>query len=99
MEAVRYFLLKYKEDIHPRFNIRFILESIDFVSRNNTCVFDNENLLQLHGTAMGTVFAPTYGNLSMEYHEIKLYDLIELNYNLDIRQYFVENWKRFLDDC
>ena len=48
---------------------------------------------------MGTVFAPTYANLSMGYHEIKLYDLIELNYNLDIRQYFVENWKRLLDGC
>ena len=35
----------------------------------------------------------------MGYHEIKLFDLIELNYNLDIRQYFVANWKRFLDDC
>ena len=35
----------------------------------------------------------------MGYREIKLYDLIELNYNLGIRQYFVENWKRFLDDC
>ena len=48
---------------------------------------------------MGTAFAPTYTNLSMGYHKIKLYDLIELNYNLDIRQYFVENWKRFLDYC
>ena len=48
---------------------------------------------------MGTAFAPTYANLSMGYHKIKLYDLIELNYNLDIWQYFVENWKRFLDDC
>ena len=48
---------------------------------------------------MGTVFAPTYANLSMGYHEIKLYDLIELNYNLDMRQYFVEDLKRFLDDC
>ena len=47
---------------------------------------------------MGTVFAPTYANLSMGYHEIKLYDLIALNYTLDIRQYFVENWERFLDD-
>ena len=99
MEAVGYFLLKFKEDIHPRFNIGFILESIDFVSKNNTCVFDNEYFLQLHGTAVGTVLAPTYGNRSMGYHEIKLYDLIELNYNLDIRQYFAENWKRFLDDC
>ena len=48
---------------------------------------------------MGTVFAPTYANLSMGYYEIKLYDLIELNFNLAIRQYFVENWKRFLDYC
>ena len=31
MEVVRYFLLKYKEDIHPRFNIPLILESIDFI--------------------------------------------------------------------
>ena len=48
---------------------------------------------------MDAVFAPTYANLSMGYHEIKLSDLIELNYKFDIRQYFVENWKRFLDDC
>ena len=45
MDAVRYFLLKYKEDIHPRFNIPFILESIDFILKNNTCVFDNEYFL------------------------------------------------------
>ena len=50
-------------------------------------------------TVPTAVFAPTYANLSMGYREIKLYDLIELNYNLDIRQYFLENWKRFLDDC
>ena len=98
MEAGRYFLLN-KEDINPRFNTPFILESIDFILKNNTCVFDNEYFLQLQGTAMGTVFAPSYANLSMGYHEIKLFDLIELNYNLEIRKYFVENWKRFLDDC
>ena len=66
--------------------------------KNNSCVFDNEYFLQLQSTEMGTVFASTYTNLSMGYYEIKLYDLIELNYNLDIRQYFVENWKRLLGD-
>ena len=55
------------------------------VETNNTCVFDNEHLLQLHGTARGTVFSRTYANLSIEYHEAKLYTLAELNYNLDIR--------------
>ena len=58
IEAVRYFLLKYKEHINPRFNIPFILESVDFILKSNTCVFDNEYFLQLQGTAMGTVFAP-----------------------------------------
>ena len=57
MEAVRYFLLKYKEDIHSRFNIPFILESIDFILKSNTCVFGNKYFLQLQGTAMGTAFA------------------------------------------
>ena len=71
--------LKYEDDIHPRFNIPFILESIDF-----------KYFLQLQGTAVGTVFAPTYANLSMGSHEIKLYDLVESSSNLDIRQYFVE---------
>ena len=91
--VVRYFL----EDIHPRFNIPFNLESIDFILKNNTFAFANEYSLQ--GTAMGTVLAPTYINLSMGYHEIELYDLIESNYNLNIRQYFVENQIRFIDDC
>ena len=77
----------------------FILESVDFIVKNSTYIFDNEYFLQFQGTAVGTVFTPTYANVSMGYHEIKLYHLIELNYNLDIRQYFMENWKRFLDDC
>ena len=47
---------------------------------------------------MGTVFAPNYANFSIEYHEIKLYDLIEFSYKV-YRQYFAENWKIFLDDC
>ena len=47
---------------------------------------------------MSTVFAPTYANLGIGYHEIKLY-VIKLNYNHDIRQYLVENRKIFLDDC
>lgn len=35
----------------------------------------------------------------MEYGQIKLNDLIDLNYNLDIRRYFVKKWKRLLDEC
>ena len=70
-----------------------------FLLKHSTCVFDNEYFLQLQGAAMGTVFDLIYANPKMGYHKIKVYDLIELNYNLAIRQYFVRNWKRFLDDC
>ena len=80
--------LKYEDDIHPRFNIPFILESVDF-----------KYFLQLQGTAVSTVFAPTYATKAWGSHEIKLYDLIESNSNLDIRWYFVEKSKRFLDGC
>ena len=31
----------------------------------------------------------------MEYHEIKLYNIIVINYNHDLKQYFMEN---FLED-
>ena len=92
--TLKYFWLKCKEDIHLKFNIPLILESIDFILKNNTRDLDNKYFLQLQRTAMGTAFAPTYANFSMGYHEIKLYDLIKLNCNLEIRQYW-----RFLDDC
>ena len=72
------------------FNVPFILESFEFKLKNSTSVSDNENCLQ---------FAPTYSNLTMGYHEIKFYDITESTSNLDIRQYFVKNWKRFIDDC
>ena len=35
--------------------------------------FDSEFYLQIQGTAMGTVFAPTYANLTLEYHKVKVY--------------------------
>ena len=36
--------------------------------------FNNEFYNQIKGTAMGTIFAPTYATLSMGYFEIKLYN-------------------------
>ena len=66
LEAVRYFLIKHENDIYPRFNLTFILKSIDVILENNTCVFDYKYFGQLQDTAMGIVFPPTYANLSMK---------------------------------
>ena len=45
---------------------------------------------------MGTVFAPTYANLTMAYHKIQVYFIID---SLVVSKFFKENWFRFLDDC
>ena len=73
LEAIDYFLNKYQEDLQPRSRKEFVLESANFILKNNTLTFDSEFYLQIKGTKMGTIFAPTYADLTMVYHEIKVY--------------------------
>ena len=55
--------------------------------------------LQLKGTAMDTVFPPTYANLTMTYYEIQVYFIIKNTYSLVVSKFFEESWFRVLDDC
>ena len=55
--------------------------------------------LQLKEKAMGTVFAPTYANLTITYHKIQVYFVIKNTYSLVVSKFFEENWFRLLDDC
>ena len=91
LEAIDYFL----EDLHLRFRKKFVLESANFILKNNTLTFDSEFYLQIKGKAMGTIFAPTYANLTMGYHEIKVYSIIRQSYALANKN----SWLRYLDDC
>ena len=60
-----------------------------------TSTFGNELFLRLQNNAITTIFVLTYAKISIEYHEIKLYDDISIiNYNHDLKQYFMENFKR-----
>ena len=99
LKALGYFLTTFKEERNPRFNNQFILDAADFILKNNSLTFDSMFFLQLKGTAMGTVFAPTYANLTMAYHEIQVYFVIKNTYSLVVSKFFEENWFRFLDDC
>ena len=47
---------------------------------------------------MGTILAPIYANLSMGYHEIKVYSIIRQSYTLASKR-FENSWFRYLDDC
>ena len=99
MEAIRYWLSTYPEKLHPRFTKEFILEALKFVLIKNSFKFNNQYYLQIRGTAMGTIVAPTYANLVVGFLEIKLYTIIEVKYGPDKRLEFEEEWFRFLDDC
>ena len=51
------------------------------------------------GTAMGTIFAPTYATIVLGYLEMKLYTIMEWKYDIIMRKYIEDNWDRYLDDC
>ena len=58
--------------------------------------FNNAFYKQIKGTAMGTIFAPTYATLSMRYFEIKLYSVCTFKYGEPLAEHIKENWNRFL---
>ena len=99
LEAINYWLDNFPENLHNRFNKSFILEGTKFVLENNNCTFDDAFYTQISGTAMGTIFAPTYATLTMGYLELKLYQVCEINFSANVRSFIFENWSRFLDDC
>ena len=99
LRAIEYFFSNYRQSINPRFTTQFILEAASFILSSNSMTFDEMLYLQIHGTAMGTMFAPTYATLSMGFHEIELDAIIRNKFTLPVSNYFEESCRRFLDDC
>ena len=97
--AIEYFVSYYRQSINPRFTTQFIMEAASFILSNNSITFGEMFHLQIKGTTMGTVFAPTYDTLSMCFHEMELYAIIRSKSTLPISNHFEQNWKIFLDDC
>lgn len=99
IEAIRFWVNKHPEAVHPRFNEAFIIESLKIILQNNTFYFDGKYYKQILGTAMGTKVAPTYANLVMGYLEHKLYEIVKANFGDTFSMYIKGCWKRYLDDC
>ena len=91
MKAIEYWLDKYPELIHSRFNKSFILEVLKLVLKNNHFVFNEEFVHQIPGNAMGTIFAPTYTTLVMLYFEIQFYEKCKNEFGVTNRKYIEEN--------
>ena len=99
LEAVKYWLEKYPEIKKHRFSNNFVLEAIKLILENNTFCFNNDFYKQIKGTATGTKFAPIYATLTIGYLEVKLDEKLTEVFGDEFGNYFVTNWKRFLDDC
>ena len=98
IEALDYWITTYPNEIPERFEKQFILEAMDFILKNNYFYFNLKAFKQIKGTAMGTKVAPTYANLVMGYLETILYREVK-NQIFSCKEEFIQNWKRYLDDC
>ncbi|OOY45291.1 hypothetical protein, partial [Solemya velum gill symbiont] len=99
LEAIAFWIHKYRNLIDGRFTSEFILESLEIILKCNSFVFNDTHFIQTVGTAMGTKVAPTYANLVMGFLEEILFEKINEMYQPELAGYIKESWKRFLDDC
>ena len=98
MHSIKFWLNKHPESLHPRFNKRFLIDSITLILTNNSFTFDDKIFLQKKGTAMGTKMAPSYATLVLGFLEQSLYGRVTDILGEEIGHYIHNNWKRFLDD-
>ena len=67
------------------------MEAASFLLSNNSMTLDEMFYLQIQGTAMGRIFAPTYAALSMGFHETELYPITGNKFTLPVSNYFEQN--------
>ena len=69
----------------------YMLQFIVFILKKNYFKFRDTFYLQIHGTAMGSPFAPNYANIFMDYIERRILDSAQDNKRPIL-------WLRFIDD-
>ena len=85
---------------HARFPPEFILTCLEIVLKNNIFCFNNLFYKQVKGTAMGTKCAPYYATLTLGYLEkVVIAPIIESRLGTPVKDYFLSNFIRYLDDC
>ena len=52
LEAIDYFVIKYQENLNPIFQKEFVLESANFILKNNMLTSDSEFYLPTKATAI-----------------------------------------------
>ena len=99
LQAISYYIDKYRDRIPRRFTKEFILESIKFVLTNNNFFFDGICRHQKEGTAMGSKMAPPYACLSIGFlEETKLYPELSRHFSTPIVELIIRWFLRYIDD-
>ena len=76
-----------------RFKKEFVLESVNFMLKNNTLTFGSEFYLERRGKTMGTIFAPAYVKLTVGDNKIKVYSIILQSYALASKYFEKSSFK------
>ena len=100
VEAIDFWIEKYRDKIPSRFTRDFIIESIMFILKNNNFYFDNQFYHQLEGTGMGVDFAGPYACLAVGYLErVKLFGLNMISiYTPEETRLIIQAFLRYVDD-
>ena len=99
IEAIQYWIDKCRHLIDSRFTNSFIIESVEFLLKNNNCTFGSQFFQQLQGTAMGASFAAFYACLTIGYlEETKLYPKLAETFGEENMEILKETYRRFMDD-
>ena len=65
LKALDYWIENHPESLHAMFNKELVLECATFILKSNNMKFNKCLYNHIKGTAMGTIFVPTYATLSM----------------------------------
>ena len=77
--------------MHSRFSKHFVLESMKIILKNDNFTFKDEFYSKISGTAMGTMFAPTYPTSSVGYFEVHFYNIWKLKWGGEFQEFILEN--------
>ena len=97
--AIEYWSNRCQNLIPTRFTKNFILQSIEFILKNNNCRFKDQLFNQINGTAMGASFISFYACLPIGFlEETMLFPKLRNTFADREMQIKKETHKRFMDD-
>ena len=100
IEAIQFWLEKYPQAVPARIVKNLVLEGIKFILKNNYfCFNDQYFFLQKKGHSNGYKICANFFDTCTRYLKEKLYANLEKEFDCHFKQYIIDNFKRFLDDC